>query len=64
MDAMILEAPSQPLHPVELPDRQPGPGELHVRVLTSDQRARSSCHPRSYCLHRNTGYKYSLASSE
>ena len=32
MDAMILEAPGQALRPVELPDRQPGPGELRVRV--------------------------------
>ncbi|MGE0803226.1 MAG: zinc-dependent alcohol dehydrogenase family protein [Lautropia sp.] len=32
MEAMILEAPGQPLRPVELPDRQPGPGRIRVRV--------------------------------
>ena len=32
MDAMILEAPGQALRPVELPDRQPGPGQIRIRV--------------------------------
>ncbi|MFT3803120.1 MAG: zinc-dependent alcohol dehydrogenase family protein [Burkholderiaceae bacterium] len=32
MDAMILDAPGRALRRVELPDPQPGPGQLRVRV--------------------------------
>jgi propanol-preferring alcohol dehydrogenase len=33
MKAMVLNRPGTPLAPTELPDRQPGPGQIRVKVL-------------------------------
>ncbi|MCE7959794.1 MAG: alcohol dehydrogenase, partial [Acidobacteria bacterium ACB2] len=32
MRAMLLDAPGKPLRPVDLPDPEPGPGQVLLRV--------------------------------